>query len=125
MIFLWGRVILWMGLIFYLSGIPNLNSGLGLLDLILRKLAHMIEYAILAGFLLKALQKTWPGLSLKQVAAGAVGVSFFYAISDEIHQSFVLGRSGSPLDVAVDSIGIVLCAYLWAKSGGHFRLKKL
>jgi hypothetical protein len=36
-----------MALIFVLSAQPNLDSGLGTLDLILRKIVHMAEYGLL------------------------------------------------------------------------------
>ena len=39
--------LLLMGLIFFLSAQPDLSTGLGTWDLILRKLAHMAEYGLL------------------------------------------------------------------------------
>ncbi|MCB0862307.1 MAG: hypothetical protein KDB66_03740, partial [Solirubrobacterales bacterium] len=36
-----------MGLIFFLSDQPDLSTGLGLWDLVLRKLAHMSVFALL------------------------------------------------------------------------------
>ena len=125
MIFLWGPVIIWMALIFYISGIPSLNSGLGIWDFILRKCAHVFEYAVLTGLLIRAIRKSWTNGLVLPIAFWAAGISLLYAISDEFHQSFVPGRGPSSLDVAVDSIGIVLCAYVWIKSVGYFRLKKL
>jgi VanZ family protein len=41
-------------------------------------------------------------------------VSVVYAISDEFHQSFIEGRNGSPIDVAIDSVGIAAAA-LWLR----------
>jgi VanZ family protein len=93
----WLPVLLWAGLIFTLSSIPSLHSGLGTGDLILRKCAHVTEYAILTFLLRRALAAPW-----------AAGAAFLYACSDEFHQSFVLGREGRPRDVAIDSIGIVI-----------------
>lgn len=53
----WVFVFLWAGLIFFLSHQPDLRSGLpGQWDFILRKLAHITEYAILTLLLIKALE---------------------------------------------------------------------
>jgi VanZ family protein len=93
----WLPIVLWAGLIFTLSSIPSLHSGLGTWDLILRKCAHVTEYAILAFLLRRAVATPW-----------AAAAAFLYACSDEYHQSFVVGREGRPRDVAIDSIGIVI-----------------
>jgi VanZ family protein len=93
----WLPILLWAGLIFTLSSIPSLHSGLGTWDLILRKCAHVTEYAILAFLLRRAVATPW-----------AAAAAFLYACSDEYHQSFVVGREGRPRDVAIDSIGIVI-----------------
>jgi len=52
---LWGPVIVWAALIFALSSVPSLNSGLGTWDEVLRKCAHVTEYAILGFLLLRAI----------------------------------------------------------------------
>lgn len=95
-----------MGLIFFLSAQPDLSSGLGGWDLVLRKLAHVTEYALL--FLLW--RRALPGASPWTAVAIAVG----YAITDEIHQSFVEGRHGTPVDVLVDAAGVAV-GYLTAR----------
>ena len=89
-----------MGLIYFLSAQPDLSSGLGGWDLVLRKLAHMTEYGLLFILWRRAL----PGASPWAAAAIAVG----YAITDEIHQTFVEGRHGAPVDVLIDSAGVAL-----------------
>ena len=93
----WLPIVLWAALIFTLSSIPSLHSGLGTWDLILRKCAHVTEYAILTFLLRRALAAPW-----------AAGAAFLYACPDEYHQSFVVGREGRPRDVAIDTIGIVI-----------------
>ena len=82
---LWLPVVAWAGLIFALSSIPDLGTGLGTWDLVLRKLAHAAEFAVLGFLLLRALGR--------ESAALAVGIA--YAASDELHQHFVPGRQGS------------------------------
>jgi VanZ family protein len=98
-------VVLWAGLIFTLSSIPGLSTGLGTWDLILRKGAHMTEYAILAVLLYRALGRELP----------AFLISVAYSASDEFHQHFVRGRHASPVDVAIDAIGIVLGLVVWTR----------
>ena len=44
---LWAPVVVWAAVIFAFSSVPNLGTGLGVWDLVLRKLAHLVEYAIL------------------------------------------------------------------------------
>jgi VanZ family protein len=95
---LWLPVIVWAAVIFAFSSIPSLGTGLGVWDTILRKGAHMTEYAILGLLLLRALGRELPAL--------AVGVT--YAISDEVHQHFVRGRHASPIDVLVDTVGLAI-----------------
>jgi VanZ family protein len=87
-----------MGLIFFLSAQPDLGSGLGDWDLLLRKLAHMAEFGLL--FLLW--RRALPGTAAWVAAAIAVG----YAITDELHQTTVEGRKGAPLDVLIDAAGV-------------------
>ena len=98
--------LLLMALIFFLSAQPDLNSGLGSWDLILRKLAHMAEYGLLWFLWWRALGYGNPLVP----AAIAIG----YAITDELHQTTVDGRHGSPLDVLIDAIGVAL-AYAAAR----------
>ena len=100
---LWLPVVVWAAVIFALSAVPDLGTGLGGWDLILRKIAHAAEYAVLGALLLRATGRT--GLAF---ALGAL-----YAVSDEIHQSFVSGRHGSPLDVAIDTAGVAVGIALW------------
>jgi VanZ family protein len=94
----WLPVLVWAGVIFAFSSIPSLNSGLGGWDYVLRKGAHMTEYAILSVLLVRA--------TGSYVWAFALTVS--YAASDEVHQLFVRGRHGSPIDVAIDAVGALI-----------------
>jgi hypothetical protein len=102
----WLPVVVWAGLIFGLSSIPDLGTGLGGWDLVLRKLAHAAEYAVLGALLQRALGRPWVAF-----AAGAL-----YAVSDELHQSFVPGREGSALDVALDAVGVAVGVAVWRRA---------
>lgn len=92
-----------MALIFFFSHQPDLSSGLGVWDLIGRKIFHAAEYALLCFLWWRALLEAMPRARALLVAAL---LSFAYAVSDEIHQTFIEGRHGSPVDVAIDSVGI-------------------
>ena len=74
-----------------------------LLHSLVRKLAHMAEYAAL-GFFSSLFAAT---LSEKKLpsAAASFGFSVLYACSDEFHQTFVRGRAGQLTDVLIDSAG--------------------
>ena len=92
-----------MAVIFALSAQPDLNSGLGWIDLVARKAAHMAEFGLLWLLWHRALRWRLPWI--------AAAIAVVYAVSDEIHQHFVSGRVGSPLDVAIDAAGVALA---WA-----------
>ena len=92
-----------MGVIFALSAQADLNSGLGLIDHIGRKLVHMAEDGLLFLLWLRAFR--W------KAAGAAAGITIAYSATDEFHQTFVHGRVGTPVDVLIDSAGVLL-AYL-------------
>jgi VanZ family protein len=100
----WLPVVAWAAVIFALSSVPHLGTGLGVWDTILRKGAHVTEYAILGLLLLRALGRETP--------AFLVGVG--YAVTDEVHQRFVSGRHASPVDVAIDATGVLIGILLFA-----------
>ena len=101
----WLPVIIWAGFIFYVSNVPNLQSGLPY-DFILRKAAHVTEYFVLAFLLYRALKNTCylKGFCLP-FFLGVLGLA--YAITDEVHQVFIAGRHGAPRDVLIDMVGII------------------
>jgi VanZ family protein len=116
---LWVPVLAWCALIYALSDIPDLGTGLGVYDLILRKIAHMVEYAVLCGLLWRALSdgRDWPPAKLAYLTWG---LCFAYAVSDEWHQGYVPGRVPSMMDVGLDSLGAGLASAFQARQGSHF-----
>lgn len=126
----WLPVIVWMGIIFYLSHQPatsssELSTGLTMLmintfqsmfplidinissiHIIIRKLAHFGAYLILAYLVMRALTH-YLVLNLKMIVI-ALFICIIYAISDEVHQLFIDGRSGEVRDVLIDSIGAIV-----------------
>ena len=106
---LWAPPIALMALIFALSAQPDLNSGLGTIDLIGRKLVHATEYGLLTFLWWRALRTI---ASPRAAVALALGISIGYAGTDEFHQSYVNGRHASPIDVLIDATGAVAVAAL-------------
>jgi VanZ family protein len=94
-----------MALIFALSAQPDLGTGLGTLDLLARKVAHMAVYALLWLLWVRALG---PSALLP-----AAGLTVAYAVSDELHQTMVAGRVGSPVDVLIDAAGVAIAWVAW------------
>ena len=118
----WLVVVVWMGLIFAVSAQPSLPEAPDpLFDTLLKKLAHMTEYAILCLLLWSALPAETPWW--------AWAVAVLYAVSDEVHQTFVPGRNGWIVDVLIDSVGAGLAALtIWrlgvgrgAEQGSQYR----
>ena len=82
------------------------------LDELIRKLAHVAEFAGLAFFIRLTLE-SWFGPSRKtpkskKLTLQALLGGFIYACSDEIHQIFVPGRSASLRDILIDTSGVIL-----------------
>jgi VanZ family protein len=101
----WLPVVAWAAVIFAFSSVPHLGTGLGTWDTVLRKGAHIAEYAVLGALLYRALGREAPAL--------AAGIA--YAATDELHQHFVRGRHASPVDVAIDAVGLALGMLVWLR----------
>ena len=101
----WLPVILWACVIFAFSSVPSLGTGLGAWDVVLRKLTHVSEYAILGFLLARAVRRP----------AVAVVLAAGYAVTDEMHQTLVEGRHGAPLDVAIDTAGALGGVLVWLR----------
>lgn len=98
--------VIWMGVIFYFSSRSTTGIGTNETDrFLILKTFHLIEYAILAFLLLLAVTKN------KLV----VLIGYLYAISDEIHQSFIPGRTSRFRDTLIDLIGILIGIFIFQK----------
>ena len=95
----------WAAVIFAFSSIPSLSTGLGTYDTVLRKGAHITEYAILGALLYRALGN--------EILALGIGIA--YAATDELHQHFVRGRHASPIDVGIDAVGLCVGMLVWLR----------
>jgi len=90
------------------------NANLELAHFLVRKTAHLTEYAILATLIFRALRLTAPTCFVRSrnrrwapamALAIALGLSAAYATTDEFHQSFIPGREACLRDVLIDSSG--------------------
>ena len=88
------------------------------LDRIARKLAHVMEYAVLAPVLYYTLRPSAAhGWHARSGLLSILGSALF-AASDELHQLYVPGRNASVRDWFIDMAGVLLgisAAYLWAR----------
>ena len=90
-------------MIFAFSSIPSLGTGLGFWDLLLRKLAHGVEFGLLMLLIWRPLRH-----ELEAAPLAAAVLASGYAATDEYHQTFVSGRVGSVTDWAIDTGGVLV-----------------
>jgi len=98
-----------MAVIFLLSAQPGLSSHTQF-DFVLRKLAHITEYAVLTLCWWRALRGLGATRDNRSAVIVAVLIALAYSVTDEFHQTFVKDRHGTPVDVLIDSIGIAIAA---------------
>lgn len=111
----WLLALAWMGGIYFLSAQSNLVLPVELWwSGALSWIAHFTEYAILASLLWLALRSS-PRLA-RHATAIAFGLTALYALSDELHQSFVPGRMPDARDWLVDLAGAALAIWLLSRS---------
>ncbi len=103
----WAPPIALMVVIFVLSAQPDLNSGLGTVDLIGRKLIHATEYGLLCFLWWRALRTI---ATPRAAIVLALGIAVGYAGTDEFHQQYVNGRHATPIDVLIDAVGAGIVA---------------
>jgi VanZ family protein len=138
----WLLTAAWAGMIFNLSRAPYasassekllckvldwfsiLPQNLNLLNNVLRKSAHLTEYAVLAVFLYNAMKPvgapSWSG----KAAFWALLASGSYSLTDEFHQMFVPGRRASLFDCLIDTTGAFLGLFVLFNIILMFRLKQ-
>jgi VanZ family protein len=104
---LWLPPLALMALIYVLSAQPDLSSGLGVIDLILRKIVHFATYGLLCLLLWRPLRTV---ATPRRAILVAFAIASAYAVTDEWHQTFVEGRHGTPVDWLIDSAGAALVA---------------
>lgn len=114
-----------MGLVWFLSAQPDLSSGLEQ-DFLLRKCAHVTEFALLTLLWARALAGLWSGVVARAAPWAAAAIGLAWAGIDERHQHFVEGRVGSLRDVAIDAMGVAIATALlrWTPVGRRLGLRR-
>ena len=115
----WLPAIVLMLVIFIFSAIPDAGlqtqfspepvkiPNFGIANRAVKKLSHLLIYALLAHSYLFAL-----GKHNRRNRWIAFGLAVLYGISDEFHQTFVPGRGAGPADVLIDACGAWLALFL-------------
>ena len=107
----WLPVIVWTTVIFIFSSRPTpVSAQIDWQDFIIKKTAHIVEYAILSTLLYRALVNS--GVPKREAAIYSIILSATYGISDEVHQHFTPGREPRVRDVFFDLFGASLAIYL-------------
>ena len=118
LIYYWLPLLAWMGIIFWFSSQPQpFEMPESWQQELVGKAGHMIGYAGLSLLWWRALA-AHRSISERRVLALAFLLPVLYAVSDEYHQTFVPGRSGSLMDVLIDAAGAGIGLWLlhrWRK----------
>ncbi|MEA3355035.1 MAG: VanZ family protein [Patescibacteria group bacterium] len=105
---LWIPVIIWAGIIYSFSSMSiNKEVEFSWMDFIIKKSAHVIEYAVLFWLVFRAVSDNNKNVS-KSIFIKVFIITVLYAFSDEWHQTFVAGREGTLRDVGFDTIGTLI-----------------
>ena len=106
-------VLIWAGLIFLFSAQQTLPGPEdAVLNFLVKKLAHIFVYAGLYFWIFRALALTLPQRQKTAIFYLPLLLTILYAITDEIHQSFVGGRTATIRDIGYDFLGASL-VMLW------------
>jgi len=122
----WILVVIW-ALAIYLVSSRQLNDFFVYFDLwhfLLRKIAHMFEFGVLAFLIFRLLSQT-EKRHVYWNLFWALIFTILYAVSDEYHQFLVPGRHGVWTDVAIDSIGAFIAVWLLFLDQQHKKILKL
>ena len=107
----WFPIIIYCVLIFIQSSYPSIKNvpELPYLD----KVLHFVAYALLGALFLRAFKTSRIKNNVRLVFILSVLLSFFYGISDEIHQYFVPYRTADLMDVLADMFGSLMGVYIY------------
>ena len=110
----WAPVVLYAGLIFYLSSqsypeeyVPHVLLNLG------DKVLHAMEYALLGLLAYRAFRHAAGTWCSRHAVLLAIGLATIYGGTDEWHQAFVPFRESDRWDLATDLLGACLGVVLW------------
>ena len=110
----WLPPILWGLIIFSFSSLRVGSSNeIYWKDFVIKKTAHIVEYAILAVLLYRAMIGS--DIEKKKAIIFAILIVSLYGFTDEFHQSFTPGREPRIRDVIIDTIGGALGVLTFSK----------
>ena len=127
-LFSWLPVVLWAAIIFLFSANPDPYKYLpeawrylipireisdSSLAELLGQLMHFLEYAVLSFLMARALHHTLP--SSQKINLLTIIFTMIFALSDEIHQLFVPGRTFQVIDLIIDFLGILFGLFLYTR----------
>ncbi len=106
--------IIWAGLIFFLSAQSTLpGASYPLLDYVFKQGAHVFVYAVLHFLIWRAVKiTTLPPHNKTKLLVIPILLATMYALTDELHQSFIPGREATLVDIGFDLVGIAISHYL-------------
>ncbi|MGI9186374.1 MAG: VanZ family protein [Gaiellales bacterium] len=108
----WLPAVLLAALVWKLSATPDLAIASGWIDTVTRKAAHITVFGLLCAACVLGLRAQ--RLSVHVCLFGGALLAVVYAMVDEYHQTFVPTRVGSPVDVAIDALGIGIASMVLA-----------
>lgn len=92
--------------IFILSSSPNLPAPIPFAHA--DKLYHLVEYGVFGFLIVRALYSSREKLQGADIRMVAVIIALFYAVTDELHQYFVPGRTMELMDILSDGVGATI-----------------
>ena len=110
----WAPLYIYAGAIFYFSSVskPLPEVSIPFFD----KFLHVSEYTVFGLLAARAFKNSSKKTLFENFKLSAILVSILYGISDEFHQSFVLNREFSILDMAADGAGGTLGAFIYGRN---------
>lgn len=111
----WFPAILYSGIIFCISSIPNVATPLP--EIQLDKFLHIFIYLPFGFLVARGIGGTRPSVSSRNLWILVFLIAFLYGVSDECHQSFVPGRNFEIFDLLADAIGGAIGGYIYLLRG--------
>jgi len=112
---LWFPVILYSGIIFCVSSISNVVTPLP--EFHLDKILHIFIYLPFGFLVTRGIFGSRPSISSRNLWILVVLAAFLYGLSDEYHQSFVMGRYFEIIDLLADTMGGAIGGYAYLLRG--------
>ena len=93
---------------YFLNNILKINN-VEILEVIIRKCAHLFEYFVLGVLIINCIKD----YKINKIVFIAIILCMLYACTDELHQLFIPGRSGNVIDITIDTLGSIIGIILY------------